>query len=79
VVAEIDQLLEHHTNSEIASILNQRGYKSGMGKAFHGNRICKIRRAYGLKSRYERLRDAGMLTREELAAKQGVNKMTVTK
>jgi len=79
VVVEIDRLLEDYTNSEVAAILNQRGFKSGMGKAFHGNRISKIRRAYGLKSRYERLREAGMLTRKELAAKQGVNKMTVTK
>jgi len=79
IVAEIDRLLDHHTNREIASLLNGRGLKSGTGKSFHGNRISKIRRAYGLKSRYERLREAGMLTRKELAAKQGVNKMTVTK
>jgi hypothetical protein len=79
VVVEIDRLLEDYTNSEVAAILNQRGFKSGMGKEFHGNRISKIRRAYGLKSRYERLREAEMLTRKELAGKQGVHPMTITK
>jgi hypothetical protein len=79
VVSEIDRLLDHHTNSQVADILNQTGFKSGTGKPFHGNRISKIRRAYGLKSRYERLREAGMLTRKELADRQGVNQMTITK
>lgn len=79
IVTEIDRLLDHHTNSEIASILNQRGFKSGMGKPCHGNRISKIRRAYGLKSLYERLQEVGMLTRKELAATRGVNRITVTK
>ena len=78
-MAEIDRLLDHHTNCQVAAILNQNGFKSGTGKPFHGNRILKIRRAYGLKSRYDRLREAGMLTRKELAAKQGVHKMTITK
>lgn len=59
VVAEIDRLLERHTNSQVASILNESGFKSGTGKAFHGNQISKKRRVYGLKSRYERLRDKG--------------------
>jgi len=79
VVGEIDRLLNHHTNSQVASILNESGFKSGTGKAFHGNRISKTRRAYGLKSRYERLRDLGMLTRKELADKQNVHQNTITK
>lgn len=79
VVAEIDRLLDSHTNSRIAAILNERWIKSGTGKAFHGNRIAKTRRAYGLKSRYERLRDKGMLTRKELAGKQNVHPWTITK
>ena len=79
VVAEIDRLLDHHTYSQVASILNESGFQSGTGKAFHGNRISKTRRAYGLKSRYERLRDRGMLTRKELAGKQDVHQNTITK
>ncbi len=79
VVAEIDHLLDHYTNKHVASILNAKGLSSGTGKSFDARRISKIRRAYGLKSRYERLRETGMLTREELAAKQGVHRMTITK
>ncbi|MDA3787333.1 MAG: recombinase family protein [Desulfobacula sp.] len=79
VVAEIDRLLEHHTNCQVASILNESGFTSGKGKPFHGNRISKTWRAYGLKSRYERLRDKGMLTRKELAGKQNVHQGTITK
>ena len=79
VVAEIDRLLDLHTNSQVASILNQRGFTSCAGKPFHGNRISKIRRAYGLKSRYERLRDKGILTRKELAREQEVHQWTITK
>lgn len=79
VVAEIDRLLEHHTNSQVASILNESGFQSGTGKAFHGNRISKTRRAYDLKSRYERLRARGMLTRKELACNQNVHQNTITK
>ena len=79
VVAQIDRLLDEHTNSEVASILNQKGFTSGAGKSFHGNRISKIRRAYGLNSRYERLRENGMLTRKELACKQDVHQWTITK
>ena len=79
VVAEIDRLLDQHTFDGTAKALNESGLRSGTGKVFHGGRVGKTCRAYGLKTRYERLREAGMLTREELAAKQGVNRMTITK
>jgi hypothetical protein len=79
IVAEIDQLLDLHTNSQVAAILNEKGFTSGTGKAFHGMRIAKTRRAYGLKSRYDRLRDRGLLTRKELACKQQVHQNTITK
>lgn len=79
VVDRIDHLLDHHTNNQVASILNAEGYTSGHGKNFDGHRVSRIRRAYNLKSRYERLRDKGMLTRKELAALQGVNRATITK
>jgi len=36
-------------------------------KTFHSAVVGKLRRAYGLRSRYERLRNAGMLTAEEIA------------
>ena len=79
VVADIDQLLDHYTNSHVADILNARGLHSGKGKSFDRIRVRRICRAYGLKSRYQRLREIGLLTREELAAKQGVDRMTISK
>jgi DNA invertase Pin-like site-specific DNA recombinase len=71
VVAEIDRMLEHHTYSEIARSLNQRNFSSGQGRSFDRRRINVIRRAYGLKDRYVRLRDQGFLTKEEIALKLG--------
>lgn len=72
VVAEIDRLLDHHTDNEIAQILDQQGYRSGEGKRLHRLAIRRIRQDYRLKSRYDRLRAAGFLTRDELAQRLGV-------
>src|SRR5262249_31591694 len=73
VVAQIDALLEQHTEGEIAAILNEQGYRSGSGKVFNLRIISKLRRAYGLKTRYERLREAGLLTKKEIATRIGVS------
>jgi hypothetical protein len=77
VVAQIDALLEQHTEGEIAAILNEQGYRSGSGKVFNLRIISKARRAYGLKTRSERLREAGLLTKKEIAARLGVSASTV--
>jgi len=79
VVAEIDALLDEHTEGQIAAILNERGRVSGEGKAFHAILVQRLRRDYGLKSRYDRLRDAGMLTLPEIADQLGVATETVKK
>src|SRR6266481_4437588 len=55
VVQEIDRLLDHHTEREIAAIFNRRGLRSGTGKLFHRGIIVRIRRAYHLKDRFTRL------------------------
>ena len=68
VVEAIDQLLDHHTHAEIAAILNARGHTSGEGRPFHPLIVRNIRDEYGLRSRQQRLRDAGMLTLDEMAA-----------
>ena len=79
VVAEIDRLLNDHTDGEIAKILNERGYRSGYGHAFTRKLVFTVRRNYGLKSRYERLRDRGLLRRDEIADRLGVSISTVRK
>lgn len=78
VVAEIDHLLDAHTEGEIATILNARGRVSGEGRPFHPRLVHRLRHDYGLRSRYQRLRDAGLLTLSEIAAQLRVCRRTVT-
>jgi len=66
VVAEIDRLLDHHTCQAIADNLNSRGFAPGYGKPFHGPMIARIAKDHGLKTHWERLRERGMLTLDEM-------------
>jgi DNA invertase Pin-like site-specific DNA recombinase len=77
VVRQIDRLLEQHTDANIALELNRLGLRSGMGGAFTRLIVMKIRLNYGLKDRYDRLREAGMLSQEELARALGICTSTV--
>jgi len=72
VVHTIDDLLDQHTEEEIATILNERGLKSGTGIAFRPQMVTAIRRTYGLKTRRERLRNAGYLTASQAARRMKV-------
>ncbi len=74
VVKEIDQLLDHHTYPQIAAILNERGMRSGEGKAFTSKFIARIQRSYALIPRYDRLRKAGKVILKEMAALLGMPK-----
>ena len=73
VVKQIDRLLDHNTYLQIASELNGLGQYSGEGKAFTARIVAGIRRRYGLTSRYDRLRKAGLLTVGEMATMLGTN------
>lgn len=79
VVQEIDRLLDEHTEGEIAALLNAKGLKSGEGKPFHRRMVQRLRQDYGLTERLTRLRAAGMLTQEEMAAALGVCIATIKK
>ena len=72
VIEEIDRLLDHHTEREIATILNQKGLCSGEGRPFHRGMIVHLRYAYHLRDRFTRLRAAGLLTAEEVADRLGI-------
>jgi DNA invertase Pin-like site-specific DNA recombinase len=72
VVRDIDRMLEDNTDGQIAAILNERGIRSGEGKRFSRTIVARIRRDYSLAPRYDRLRAAGMLTVQEMAAVLGV-------
>lgn len=77
VIAEIDRLITHHTDSEIAAILNARGTRSTEGKTFHSGMVTRLRYAYKLADRYSRLRAEGLLTMQELAQRLNVCNDTV--
>lgn len=77
VIAEIDRLLAEYTPGQIAEILNRHGVRSGQGRPFHRVMIQNLIRDYALKDRYTRLRDAGMLTGEELVARLGIQPSTL--
>lgn len=77
VVAEMDRLLEEHGDAEVARRLNARGMRSGWGHAFTQSIVRRIREQHQLKTRYERLRERGMLTLEEIAQRLNVAPGTV--
>lgn len=77
VVAEIDRLLENHTDGETAELLNRQGLTSGQGKPFHHVMVTRIRLSYDLQSRYDRLRARGLLTLDEIAKCLDVTPTTV--
>ena len=77
VVAEIDRLLDDHTDGEVAKILNEHGHRSGHGLAFTAKLVSVVRERYALKSRYRRLRDRGLLRGKEIAGQFGVAECTV--
>jgi len=72
VVSEVDRLLDEHSYAEIAQILNSRGVVSGYGKLFGGRMIGRITIEYGLKSRFDRRREKGMLTLQEIATRLNI-------
>ena len=77
VVAEIDRLLDDHTDAEIADILNARGLRPGVADRFSITIIYQLRMKYRLESRFSRLRRQGMLTLEEMTTASGLHPTTV--
>lgn len=77
VIQEIDALLEHHTEGQVAHELNQRGIKPSMGERFNPRIVAKLRKEKGLATRYDRLRAKGLLTQEEMAKELGVTPQTI--
>jgi DNA invertase Pin-like site-specific DNA recombinase len=79
VLRQIDQLLEHHTDAQIAFILNQRGVVSSGGQPFGRLHIRDLRQTRDLQDRFTRLRTAGYLTLDEIATALHVCTDTVKK
>ncbi len=83
-VALVDRLLDEHVFHEIADILNARGLRPGGaartgkgGAVFTAARVQYLAHAYGLRSRFERLRARGLLTKKELASRLGIHESTL--
>jgi hypothetical protein len=84
IVEFVDQCLDDHVYSEIADLLNERGFRPG-GSArpgrkddrFTAKRVAYLAHSYGLRSRYDRLRDRGMLTKKEMADRLGIHEFTL--
>jgi len=77
VLAQIDELLKHHTDAQVAALLNERGLKTGAQGRFSSESLRWLRYATGLKSYKARLREAGLLTTQEIAAQLGICESTV--
>lgn len=86
IVELVDRFLDKHIYSEIAELLNQQGYSPG-GSARRGHhnarftalKVAYLVHRYGLRPRYDRLRDRGMLTKQEAAARLNIHETTLAK
>jgi hypothetical protein len=84
VVTLVNELLEEHLYAEIAQVLNAKGLRPG-GSAWPGKqnaeftalRVQYLVHTYGLRSRFDRLRARGMMTKRELAARLGIHEQTL--
>jgi hypothetical protein len=77
MVAEMDRLLDDYNYADVARILNEKGFKTGDGLPLTSPSVGSIRTAYKLKSRFDRLRERGMLTLFEMARWCGVSTNTI--
>ena len=77
VVRLVDQLLDEHTDRGVAANLNARGLRRQDGRPFDPLTVLRVRRGYGLKDRFLRLRSRGLLTLREMATLLQVSPTTV--
>ena len=76
---DMNKLLDHHPEAEVAEILNRDGHRTGYGGRFHVTRVQSLCRDHGLKFHYQRLRERGLLTVSEIAERLEVTAATVKK
>jgi DNA invertase Pin-like site-specific DNA recombinase len=77
VLAQLDRLLDDHTDAEVADALNAAGHRSGEGKAFTRLIVLGLRHDNRITSHADRLRARGLLTLDEMAGRLGVHPSTV--
>ncbi len=77
LIAQIDQLLDDHTEGEIAELLNQQGLRSHDDKPFTGYIVKCLGKNHKLGSHQARLHATGMLTLTEITEQLGVHQHTI--
>lgn len=77
VIEALEELLNTCTDREAAVELNKMGYQNWKGEPMTYTKVMLIRKKYGLKSPFERLRERGLLTGREVAKKLGVSITTI--
>jgi DNA invertase Pin-like site-specific DNA recombinase len=86
VIELVDKLLDECTYPEIADRLNAQGFRPGgivrLGRAdprYTALRVAYVAKAYGLRSRFDRLRDRGLLTRHEAVTRLKISADTLVR
>jgi DNA invertase Pin-like site-specific DNA recombinase len=77
VVAELDRLLDDHTDAQAAELLNERGVRPGVADRFSAVIVTHLRHKYRLTDRFTRLCARGFLTLPEISAILGAHPSTV--
>jgi hypothetical protein len=84
IVDLVDRLLDDYTCSEIAEILNEKGFRPGASARkerkddiFTVKKVNYLVHRYNLRMRYDRLRSRGYLNGKEMAKKLSIHEHTV--
>ncbi len=77
IIEQIDRWLNNFTVGQIATRLNAAQWRSGKDQPFNARIVARLCRDYGLKSRYQRLRERGFLSVSEMAEQLNVTPVMV--
>ncbi len=72
IIEKIDGLLNQFTDNQVAEHLTAQGITTQTGLKFTGKIVRELRKKKKLKSRYDRLRESGLLTLEEMGHRIGI-------
>ena len=72
-IALLTGLVDTCSDKAATAQLNTLGHRNWKGEPYTVRRVSRLRRAYGLKSRYDRLREAGYLNAPEMSRHLGIS------
>jgi len=73
LLAALDELLDSYTDQEAADKPNALQYRNWRGQQFTRQKVISVRFAHKIKSRYQHLRERGLLPAQTLAQRFGVS------